>query len=55
MEIHGSRDGGAIDAIMLEFPTEIRIEATEEERFTFGVKLANTSLGTIVFSLKPVW
>ena len=40
LEIHGSRDGGVIDAIMLEFPTEIRLEATDEERHTFGVKLA---------------
>eukprot|EP00090_Calanus_glacialis_P016318 TRINITY_DN25571_c0_g1_i1.p1 TRINITY_DN25571_c0_g1~~TRINITY_DN25571_c0_g1_i1.p1 ORF type:complete len:317 (-),score=83.23 TRINITY_DN25571_c0_g1_i1:111-950(-) len=39
-QIHGSRDGGVIDAIQLEFPTEIRTEATDEERFRFGVKLA---------------
>merc|ERR1711936_332807 len=39
-QIHGSRDGGVIDAIQLEFPTEIRIEATDEERYNFGVKLA---------------
>ena len=39
-QIHGSRDGGNIDAIQLEFPTEIRIEATEEDRERFGVRLA---------------
>jgi len=39
-QIHGSRDGGVIDAVQLEFPQEIRIEATDEERFKFGVKLA---------------
>jgi len=39
-QIHGSRDGGVIDAVQLEFPTEIRTEATDEERFMFGVKLA---------------
>ena len=39
-QIHGSRDGGVIDAIQLEFPTEIRTEATDEERYNFGVKLA---------------
>ena len=39
-QIHGSREGGNIDAIQLEFPTEIRVEASEEERTKFGVKLA---------------
>jgi len=39
-QVHGSRDGGVIDAIQLEFPTEIRTEATDEERRVFGVKLA---------------
>ena len=39
-QIHGSRDGGVIDAIQLEFPTEIRTEATDEERTVFGEKLA---------------
>lgn len=39
-QIHGSRDGGVIDAIQLEFPTWIRVEASEEERHHFGVKLA---------------
>jgi len=41
-QVHGSRDGGLIDAIQLEFPTEIRTEATDEERRVFGVKLAET-------------
>ena len=39
-QIHGSRDGGVIDAVQLEFPTEIRTEATDEERTVFGEKLA---------------
>jgi N-formylglutamate amidohydrolase len=39
-QVHGSRDGGSIDAIQLEFPTDIRTEATDQERRTFGVELA---------------
>jgi len=38
-QVHGSRDGGVIDAVQLEFPTQIRVEATKEERYTFGAKL----------------
>jgi len=38
-QIHGSRDGGNIDAIQLEFPQEIRVEASED-RVRFGVTLA---------------
>jgi len=39
-QIHGSRDGGNIDAIQLEFPTEIRTEVSDEEQARFGEKLA---------------
>jgi len=39
-QVHGSRDGGVIDAIQLEFPTEIRTEASDQDRYMFGVKLA---------------
>ena len=39
-QIHGSRDGGTIDAIQLEFPTEIRTEVSEEKRNIFINKLA---------------
>ena len=40
LQIHGSRDGGNIDAIMLEFPTGIRVESTEQQQMRFGKKLA---------------
>jgi len=40
-QIHGSRDGGKIDAIQLEFPTEIRTEVSEEKRNKFSDELAH--------------
>lgn len=40
-QIHGSRDGGNIDAVQLEFPTEIRTEVGEEKRKMFADQLAH--------------
>ena len=40
-QVHGSRDGGNIDAIQLEFPTEIREEAGPERRREFAERLAH--------------
>ena len=39
--MHGSRDGGNIDAIQLEFPTEIREEAGPGARREFAERLAH--------------
>ena len=39
-QVYGSKDEGNIDAVQLEFPTEIRVEASEEDRARFGKKLA---------------
>jgi len=39
-QIYGSKDESNIDAVQLEFPTEIRVEASEEDRVRFGKKLA---------------
>lgn len=39
-QIHGSRDGGNIDAIQLEFPSEIRMEVSKEKRESFAEELA---------------
>jgi len=40
IQAHGSRDGGNIDAIQLEFPSWIRTEANEEEQNKFCDQLA---------------
>ena len=39
-QVHGSRDGGVVDAIQLEFPGEIRIDEGEDARTQFSTKLA---------------
>ena len=39
--MHGSRDGGNVDAIQLEFPTEIRREVSKERRERFAEELAH--------------
>ena len=39
-QVHGSRDGGVVDAIQLEFPGEIRIDGGDELRQQFSTNLA---------------
>ena len=39
-QVHGSRDGGVVDAIQLEIPGEIRIDGGKELRQQFSRKLA---------------
>lgn len=39
-QVHGSEDGGVVDAIQVEIPAEIRIEGGKELRRHFSTKLA---------------
>ena len=39
-QVHGSRDGGVVDAIQLEFPGEIRIDGGKQLREQFSTTLA---------------
>ena len=39
-QVHGSRDGGVVDAIQLEFPGEIRIDAGKTTRDQFSTAVA---------------
>ena len=40
-QVHGSRDGGQVDAIQVEIPGEIRIEGGKKLRKQFSTSLAN--------------
>lgn len=40
-QVHGSRDGGVVDAIQVEIPGEIRIEGGKTLRKRFSINLAN--------------
>merc|ERR1719431_1636370 len=41
VQVHGSRDGGQVDAIQVEIPGEIRIEGGKKLRKQFSTSLAN--------------